>query len=58
MKLCSNVCNKSCCVCEILLKSGADLRLLLQNVKGLTFFGTHSRFQPYDCIIIRFQESI
>ena len=39
MKLCSNVCNRSRLVCVNFIEIGADLRSLLQNVKGLTFLG-------------------
>ena len=39
MKLCSNVCNRCRLVCVKFYLNGPDLRLLLQNVKGLTFLG-------------------
>jgi len=41
MKPCSNVCNRCRLVCVKFYLIGADMRLLLQNVKGLTFLGTH-----------------
>ena len=39
MKPCSNVCNRCRLVCVKFYLIGADMRLLLQNVKGLTFLG-------------------
>ena len=39
MKLRSNVCNRCRLVCVKFYLNRADLRLLLQNVKGLAFLG-------------------
>jgi len=44
MKLCSYVCNRCRLVCVKFYLNRSRLAVVLQNVKGLTFLGTHGSF--------------